>query len=86
MSRYDAGTTNPTLLIRLGDWREHEARFDFVTRYDPVIRSASSRYLLDTETTEEFCEQVSIDLTRRSVSRHDTSESFTSRPTEAVPR
>jgi len=25
MVRYDAGTTNPTLLNRLGDWRDHEA-------------------------------------------------------------
>ena len=25
MIRYDAGTTNPTLLNRLGDWRDHEA-------------------------------------------------------------
>ena len=40
MIRYDAGTTNPTLLNRLGDWRDHEAWVDFVTRYDPVIRSA----------------------------------------------
>ncbi len=41
MVRYDAGTTNPTLLNRLGDWRDHEAWVDFVTRYDPVIRSIS---------------------------------------------
>ena len=39
MIRYDAGTTNPALLNRLGDWRDHEAWVDFVTRYDPVIRS-----------------------------------------------
>jgi hypothetical protein len=25
MVRYDAGTTNPTLLNRLCDWRDHEA-------------------------------------------------------------
>ena len=30
MIRYDAGTTNPTLLNRLGDWRDHEAWVDFV--------------------------------------------------------
>ena len=42
MIRYDAGTTNPTLLNRLGDWRDHEAWVDFVTRYDPVIRSLPS--------------------------------------------
>ncbi len=65
MIRYDAGTTNPTLLNRLGDWRDHEAWVDFVTRYDPVIRSASSRYRLDAETTEELCQRVWIDLARR---------------------
>ena len=62
MSRGDAGTTNPALLDRLGDWRDHEAWVDFVTRYDPVIRSAASRYRLDDETTEELCQRVWIDL------------------------
>ncbi len=28
MVRYDAGTTNPTLLNRLCDWRDHEAWVD----------------------------------------------------------
>ena len=42
MIRNVAGTTNPTLLNRLGDWRDREAWFDFVTRYDPMIRSVSS--------------------------------------------
>ena len=65
MIRCDAGTTNPTLLNRLGDWRDHEAWVDFVARYDPVIRSASSRYRLDAETTEELCQRVWIDLARR---------------------
>ena len=44
---YDAGTTNPTLLNRLCDWRDHEAWVDFVTRYDPVIRLACRRYQLE---------------------------------------
>jgi RNA polymerase sigma-70 factor (ECF subfamily) len=61
----DAGTTNPTLLNRLGDWRDHEAWIDFVLRYDPVIRSASRRYHFDAETTEELCQRVWIDLARR---------------------
>ena len=65
MIRYDAGTTNPTLLSRLGDWRDHEAWVDFVMRYDPVIRSTSSRYRLDAETTDELCQRVWIDLARR---------------------
>ena len=47
MIRYDAGTTNPTLLNRLGNWRDHEAWVDFVTRYDPVIRLSCRRYRLE---------------------------------------
>jgi RNA polymerase sigma factor (sigma-70 family) len=65
MIRYVAGTTNPTLLNRLGDWRDREAWVDFVTRYDPVIRSVSRRYRLDADTTEELCQRVWIDLARR---------------------
>jgi RNA polymerase sigma factor (sigma-70 family) len=65
MIRYDAGTTNPTLLNRLGDWRDHEAWVDFVTHYDPVIRSISGRYRFDAESTEELCQRVWIDLARR---------------------
>ena len=77
MIRYDAGTTNPTLLNRLGDWRDHEAWVDFVTRYDPVIRSTSSRYRLDAETTEELCQRVWIDLARRMRSfRYDPGMTF----------
>lgn len=60
----DAGTTNPTLLNRLNDWRDHEAWVDFVRHYDPVIRSACRRYRFDAETTEEVCQRVWIDLAR----------------------
>ncbi len=77
MIRCDAGTTNPTLLNRLGDWRDHEAWIDFVLRYDPVIRSVSSRYRLDAETTEELCQRVWIDLARRMRSfRYDPGMTF----------
>ncbi len=65
MIRYDAGTTNPALLNRLGDWRDREACVDFVTRYDPVIRLSCRRYRLDADTTEELCQRVCVDLARR---------------------
>jgi RNA polymerase sigma-70 factor (ECF subfamily) len=65
MSRYDAGTTDPALLNRLGNWRDREAWLDFVTRYDPVIRGYSRGYRLDAETTEELCQRVWIELARR---------------------
>jgi len=77
MIRYDAGTTNPTLLNRLGDWRDHEAWIDFVTRYDPVIRSSSRQYRLDAESTEELCQRVWIDLARRMRTfRYDPGKTF----------
>jgi RNA polymerase sigma factor (sigma-70 family) len=77
MIRYDAGTTNPTLLNRLCDWRDHEAWVDFVTRYDPVIRFSSRRYRLDAESTEELCQRVWIDLARRMRTyRYDPGKTF----------
>jgi RNA polymerase sigma factor (sigma-70 family) len=77
MIRYDAGTTNPALLDRLGDWRDHEAWVDFVTLYDPLIRSISSRYRLGAETTEELCQRVWIDLARRMRTyRYDPGKTF----------
>ncbi len=77
MIRYDAGTTNPTLLNRLCDWRDHEAWVDFVTRYDPVIRLSCRRYRLDAETTDELCQRVWIDLARRMRTfRYDPGKTF----------
>ena len=77
MIRYDAGTTNPTLLNRLCDWRDHEAWVDFVTRYDPVIRLSCRRYRLDAESTEELSQRVWIDLARRMRTfRYDPGKTF----------
>jgi RNA polymerase sigma factor (sigma-70 family) len=77
MVLYNAGTTNPTLLNRLGDWRDHEAWVDFLTRYDPVIRLSSRRYRLDAESTEELCQRVWIDLARlMRTFRYDPGKTF----------
>jgi RNA polymerase sigma factor (sigma-70 family) len=65
MIRYDAGTTNPTLLNRLSDWRDHDAWVDFVARYDPVIRLACRRFCLGAENIDELSQRVWIDLARR---------------------
>jgi RNA polymerase sigma-70 factor (ECF subfamily) len=73
----DAGTTNPTLLNRLSDWRDHNAWSDFVLRYDPVIRSICRRYRLDAETTDELCQRVWFELARRMRSfRYDPGRTF----------
>jgi RNA polymerase sigma factor (sigma-70 family) len=77
MIGYDAGTTNLALLNRLGDWRDHEAWVDFVTRYDPAIRVSCRRYRLDAESTEELCQRVWIDLARRMRTfRYDPGRTF----------
>lgn len=77
MIREVAGTTNPALLNRLGDWRDREAWIDFITRYDPIIREISSRYRLDADTTEELCQRVWIELARRMRSfRYDPGLTF----------
>ena len=77
MIRYDAGTTNPTLLGRLGDWRDHGAWVDFVLRYDPLIRSNCRRFRLDAEATEELCQRIWIEVARRMRSfRYDPGRTF----------
>jgi RNA polymerase sigma factor (sigma-70 family) len=77
MIRYDAGTTNPTLLNRLCDWRDHEAWVNFVTRYDPVIRFFCRRYRLGAENADELSQRVWIDLARRMRTfRYDPGRTF----------
>jgi RNA polymerase sigma-70 factor (ECF subfamily) len=77
MACYDAGTTNPTLLNRVGNWGDHEAWLRFVTHYDPVIRLSCLRYRLDAASTEELCQRVWIDLARRMRTyRYDPGKTF----------
>jgi hypothetical protein len=72
MIHYDAGTTNPTILTRLCDWRDHEAWVDFVKRYDPVIRLSCRGYRLSAELVDELSQRVWIDLARRRFRGHHT--------------
>jgi RNA polymerase sigma-70 factor (ECF subfamily) len=65
MDPTDANTTNPALLERLGNWSDREAWFEFVTRYDPLIRGYVHRFRLGAELNEELCQRVWIDLARR---------------------
>jgi RNA polymerase sigma-70 factor (ECF subfamily) len=77
MVRYDAGTTNPTLLSRLCDWRDQEAWVDFVIRYDPLIRLTCQQYRLSDENADELCQRIWIDLARRMRDfRYDPGKTF----------
>jgi len=73
----DLGRTSSALLRRLGDWGDNLAWGEFVARYSPLVRSCCRRFGLDDDTTEDLCQQVWVDLTRRIVTfRYDPGGSF----------
>jgi RNA polymerase sigma-70 factor (ECF subfamily) len=65
MRRNDDGTTSPTLLRRVGDWRDLPAWRAFVARYDPLLRRWCREYHLDGDATEEVCQRVWVELAER---------------------
>jgi len=73
------GTTNPILLLRLADWRDHPAWSEFVARYAPLVRSRCRRFQLDDDATEEVCQRIWIGLSHRLLTfRYDPTGSFRS--------
>src|SRR5689334_13716612 len=58
----ECGTTRSSLLMRLGDWRDHVAWHDFVEQYEPLVRSCGVGHGLDAAATEELCQQIWIEL------------------------
>jgi RNA polymerase sigma factor (sigma-70 family) len=73
------GTTNPILLVRLADWRDHPAWGEFVERYTPLLRSRCRRFDLDDDATEELCQRIWIGLSHRLLTfRYDPTGSFRS--------
>ncbi|MFI5457896.1 MAG: sigma-70 family RNA polymerase sigma factor [Isosphaerales bacterium] len=73
------GTTNPILLLRLADWRDHPAWGEFVARYAPLVRSRCRRFHLDDDATDEVCQRIWIGLSQRLLTfRYDPTGSFRS--------
>jgi len=73
------GTTNPLLLLRLADWRDHPAWGEFVARYAPLVRSRCRRFHLDAEASEDACQRIWIGLSHRLLGfRYDPNGSFRS--------
>lgn len=60
-----AGTTDPSLLARLGDWGDHEAWSNFLARYDPQLRRLCRRYGLRGDRADDACQQVWMKLAGR---------------------
>jgi RNA polymerase sigma factor (sigma-70 family) len=77
MGLRDGGTTSPTLLNRLVDWRDDAAWCEFVERYHPLIQVWCRRMRLDADTTDELCQRIWINLAHRMSSfQYDPSRKF----------
>jgi RNA polymerase sigma-70 factor (ECF subfamily) len=77
MGRKDGCTTNPSLLKRIGDWRNSPAWHEFVCRYDRLLRSWCRDFGLDYESTDEVVQRIWIELARRLPTfRYDPGGSF----------
>jgi RNA polymerase sigma factor (sigma-70 family) len=73
----DGDTTSPTLIGRVGDWRDHDAWSDFVRRYDPVVRVYCRTFAFDSDTLDDLMQQIWIELARRlKTYRYDPSKTF----------
>jgi RNA polymerase sigma-70 factor (ECF subfamily) len=71
------GTTNPILLTRLADWRDHPAWAEFVKRYAPFVLARCRRFQLDDLSAEDVSQRIWIGLAQRLASfRYDPSGSF----------
>ena len=78
MARHSEGdTTSPTLIGRVGDWRDHDAWSDFVRRYGPTVRLYCRTFALDSDTLDDLMQQIWIDLAHRlKTYRYDPSKTF----------
>jgi RNA polymerase sigma factor (sigma-70 family) len=73
----DPGTTQATLLGRLGEWGDHEAWVQCVRIYEPFVRKCVRTFRLDPAETEEVCQRVWISLANRLLTfRYDPSKGF----------
>jgi RNA polymerase sigma factor (sigma-70 family) len=62
MGTSNVGTTDPKLLERVCDWRDHPAWITFHRRYDPLLRRWIRRFAFDLEQSEELCGRLWLEL------------------------
>jgi RNA polymerase sigma-70 factor, ECF subfamily len=60
----DGGTTSPTLLDQVCEWRDHPAWTAFFERYDPLLRSWCGLFALDGD-ADELCQRIWVELMER---------------------
>src|SRR4051794_10039091 len=77
LTRYNGGTTSPTLLGRVADWQDLAAWQEMFVRYDPLLRRWCRRYLLDDAEATEVAQRIWVELADRLVSfRYDPRRPF----------
>ncbi len=73
----EGDSTNPYLLARAGDWRDHRAWLEIIERYEPMLSLVCRQAKLSGDETNEVLQRVWIDLARRLLSfRYDPTRRF----------
>jgi RNA polymerase sigma-70 factor (ECF subfamily) len=77
MGSTDEGSTSPTLLSEVADWRNDPAWSRFREVYDPMLRRWCRGHGLDASSVDEVCQCIWIELARRMQTfRYDPSGTF----------
>jgi RNA polymerase sigma factor (sigma-70 family) len=61
----DVGSTRPSELRAIQNWRNHQAWVDFQRKYNPLLRTCCASLRLDGQTADEICQLTWIEVARR---------------------
>ncbi len=77
MSLLHEGSTSPTLLGEVANWDNHPAWVRFRSRYDPLLRLWCANLGLDSDSVDEVCQRIWIELAGRMLTfRYDPNGGF----------
>lgn len=77
MTRVEEGSTRPSLLNQVSDWRNDRAWVSFHDRYDPLLRRWCRGRGLDEDSADEVCQRIWIELAdRMRTFRYDPTGAF----------
>lgn len=65
MLHAEVGTTHPSKLRAISDWRNHAAWTEFRNRYDPLLRRCCACLGLNGEAADEVCQETWIEVAKR---------------------
>jgi RNA polymerase sigma factor (sigma-70 family) len=61
----DVGTTNPSKLRAISDWRDHLAWDKFQDRYEPLLRGCCASLRLDQHAADDVCQETWFEVAKR---------------------